>query len=488
MGNRVLLYFVCILLLVGCTMVSARDKEPIDDVGSTPTPVRYPTSPPPTVVPVLTVNEQPVIAAAIDGPGHFEYNDLLGERTWVRIEALRIRAAEQELARNNAALLPFGYRLEGRFDAEWDRTFYDLYQESETDPVLSGLSHVWPVSVNAAGTDFVLAAENAPNVSPLYLQVHMGVVEPWDADITAFLPPVYVGDALARVTFTGFPTLTYQVDLDGRAVYSGTAVAQGAYMPLRGLTAWGNRWVLEVDDRLLVDGEDLAQRRGYEAAYGFTLIGGQPFYFFEQEARVHISYAGQTLPTVYDQVFHNQCCERSIHNVEPLDNVILFHALREGTWYFCEAGIDGGEERGLRNYAASEGWSFRYPAGWDRLDEALGFVQETTTGKTVTFASQPTTQAELERWLAAEIDRKLAAAEANNTLLEPLTVSQEGNLVLYRYAIRSRMESSETMLRTAVFFDGQRHYAFHAAIPPVAEEEYEAMLASFRPVAPVGGR
>jgi hypothetical protein len=233
-----------------------------------------------------------------------------------------------------------------------------------------------------------------------------------------------------------------------------------------------------------MDGQDLGESLGYDAAYGFSLIRGLPFYFFEQQDKVHISYNGQTLPNVYDQVFHNQCCERAIHNVESLGDVVLFHALWNGTWCFVEAGIYDGEAAGTYRYTAPEGWSFRYPMHWDRLDEQLGFVQDTTTGKTVTFASQPTTQTELDRWLESEIDRKLAATEAENTLAEPLKTEQKGDLLLYRYAILSRLETTETLLRTTVFFDGQRRYEFYAAIPPVAEEEYGAILDSFRP-APV---
>jgi hypothetical protein len=318
--------------------------------------------------------------------------------------------------------------------------------------------------------------------------VQTGNVEPWDPDQSAYLPPSYVDDALARITFTGFPTLTYQVELDdGRptadalAVYSGTAVAMGAYMPLRSFTTWDGHWALEVDDHVIVDGQDLGRGLSYDAAFGFSLIHGQPFYFFEKEGKVYMSYGGRTLPNVYDQVFHNQCCEAAMHNPLILGDVVLFHARWNGTWYFVEAGVYDGEMAGTYRFTAPEGWSFRYPMHWDRLDEEQGFVQDTATGKTVTFASKATTQVELERWIESEIDRKLAATEAENTLVEPLIARQEGVLAVYRYAVLSRMESSETLLWTTVLFDGQRRYEFHAAIPPVAEEEYGAIVASLQP-------
>jgi hypothetical protein len=104
-------------------------------------------------------------------------------------------------------------------------------------------------------------------------------------------------------------------------------------------TDWNGHWVLEVDDHLIVDSQDLGQALGYDAAFGFTLMRGQPFYLFEQDGTVRMPYAGQTLPNVYDEVFHNQWCERSIHNVESGDDLVWFHALRNSTWYSVEAGV-----------------------------------------------------------------------------------------------------------------------------------------------------
>ena len=291
-------------------------------------------------MPQLTVSEQPIVAAEVDGPGHFEYTERLGEETRARIEGQRSRAAERLLVHTNEDLAPFGYRLEPRFDAEWDATFYDLYQEGESEAMLQGLWHFWPVSVNASGTEFVLPVENAPNARPTYLVVSAEGVEEWDISMSNLLPPVYVADDLAVLTTTPEYTVTYRVEVGSRGVLSGTAALQGAYHPLRGFTSWDGLWALEVDDHLIVDGEDLGEEMGWDSAFGYHLIGGQPFYFFEEDGQVRISYAGQTLPHVYDEVFHNMCCEAAIHNIEAREDVLWFHALRDGTWYFVEAGVN----------------------------------------------------------------------------------------------------------------------------------------------------
>jgi hypothetical protein len=289
----------------------------------------------------LVIREWPIVAPEIDNPGHLEYDDRLGDEILARIKALRDQSAERSLALTNEALAPFGYRLESRFDDDWNRNFYDLYREDEAEPLLPGLSPIWPAfinaSVNASGTDFVLVAENAPNTNPWNLLVDSDGVQAWDPLASGPFPPAYVSDALARITATGDLTITYQVELDGRAIYTGAAIAYGAYMPLRSFTTWDGHWVLEVDDHLIMDGQDIGQTLGYDAAFGFAQIGGQPFYFFEQNGLVGISYGGQVLPNLYEQVFHNRCCEAAIHNVEAGPEAVWFHALRDGVWYWVEA-------------------------------------------------------------------------------------------------------------------------------------------------------
>jgi hypothetical protein len=335
------IWFLVVLLgLVAC----APSPSPAPAPRSEPTPSLSTASAPEAQLGVI---ETPVVAAEVMGPGRFEYNDLLGGEILGRIQALRDRSAERALARTNASLTPFGYRLESRFDPEWNRTFYDLYREGEDEPLLPGLVSILRVSVNASGTEFVLIADNETGVRPPHVLVRNGQVERWDPVPSAWLPPGYVGDTLARITTTPEITITYQVELgdpavdaDTTVVYTGTAVSYGAYMPLRSFTTWDDHWVLEVDDHLIIDGQDIGQALGYDAAFGFTRIGDRSFYFFEQGGQVRISYGDQVLPNAYEQVFHNHCCEASIHNVEAGPDAVWFHALRDETWYFVEASLD----------------------------------------------------------------------------------------------------------------------------------------------------
>ena len=177
------------------------------------------------------------------------------------------------------------------------------------------------------------------------------------------------------------------------------------------------------------------------------------------------------------------------HEAERERNVrrgSLFVLLLALVLFACRAGIGTtdpvadatpSQQTTTKVYVAPEGWSFRYPASWDRVEGS--FVQETETGKTITFESEATTDTELEQWIASEIARKLAATEADNRLREALSVTEENGLTVYRYAIMSRMETRETVLRTTVFFDGSRRYALYVAMPPVTEAEYALAVGSF---------
>jgi hypothetical protein len=72
----------------------------------------------------LVVREWSIVPATAIGPGRSEYNDVLGDEILSHIRALRDQSTERSLALAKEALVPFGYGLDSRFDAGWNRTFW----------------------------------------------------------------------------------------------------------------------------------------------------------------------------------------------------------------------------------------------------------------------------------------------------------------------------------------------------------------------------
>lgn len=288
----------------------------------------------------LIVEETPIVSDAEDRPTHLEYMERIGSDVLDRRRAWREPDPQALVAEYNELLAPFGYRLEAEFNAEWGMTFYDLYHGDEAEPLLLDLMRVWRPSVSASGDDFVMAAENAPNVQPTNLLISAMGPMPWQAMDNNMLPPAYLGDEQAAMVATPGQgiDMEYSVWVGGREVYSGTAPMMVSH-PVQGFVVWDEHWALELEDRVIVDGEDLGQKLGYNKVFGFQMLNGKPFYFYETGGTIHLSYDGETLPQTYNEVPHNQCCEPAMFNPRANEDMVAFHGLRAGTWYYVEAGV-----------------------------------------------------------------------------------------------------------------------------------------------------
>lgn len=140
--------------------------------------------------------------------------------------------------------------------------------------------------------------------------------------------------------------------------------------------------------------------------------------------------------------------------------------------------ITAEETRNLKTFKSDDGWEISYPSTWNKVESK--FIQEEASGKTLVFNSEDTTKEDLERWLDKEIKRKLEGTEGSNTLKEDLNVKRERELWYYTYTISSKIESSESLLKTTVIFDGKRKYEFWADLSKVTEEEYNDIISSFK--------
>jgi hypothetical protein len=270
----------------------------------------------------------------VDSPGHFEFLDRIPDDVLARREAWRGFDAEQRVSTLNETLSPFGYRLVAEKNAEWHRTFYDLYRGEEL--LLSNLSHIWPVAVNESGTDFAFMAENAPNQGPTYLLIRNGDVQPLEPNQFAYIPPVYLGDDLVTVERLG--DWRFAVKRGDEVVYT-YASEPRADLPVKRLVAWEGHWVLETVEGVFTDGESLTEQLEVDEIFHYVIFRGQPLFFFERGGRVDISYGGETLSQTYDEVVHHQCCEPSVFNIGSNEHMLWFYALKDGWWHYVEIGV-----------------------------------------------------------------------------------------------------------------------------------------------------
>jgi len=118
-----------------------------------------------------------------------------------------------------------------------------------------------------------------------------------------------------------------------------------------GLWSFGNHWFAEIENlnegsfrshtkgEIFRDGQSLNGLNDYTESFGFQILHGKPFYFFEKFGRVGISYNSQDISLGYDRVLHYGCCSMGILNPKMYENMVGFFAVRGDKWYYVEIGV-----------------------------------------------------------------------------------------------------------------------------------------------------
>ncbi len=286
--------------------------------------------------PELVVEEYPIVAAAEDTPNHFEFKQRIGD------DLLNVRRAWREpddaarIAATNAILSPWGYTLTAGGSAS-----YTLAHGGSV--VIPDVTHVYPITVNQSGTTFRLLVDALSQNGTLVVTPDtIGAL-----DMTQFIsiPPVYVGDDLIEVA-ADWNANQFNVLRNGEVIYTYTPDGMFVEPPVHSLWSWDGHWVLEVENDVLIDGASAAEAQSYDQIFGWQIIAGQPFFFFQksdflsQTSYFGLSYAGQEVePYHYEEIVHYQCCEGSMFNPSGNGVMIWFYALRDGTWTYVEAGV-----------------------------------------------------------------------------------------------------------------------------------------------------
>lgn len=157
------------------------------------------------------------------------------------------------------------------------------------------------------------------------------------------------GDELVAVLLTDADSYEQTIQLIDHddVIFSTSAGMPSPVMPLQGLWTYGRHWALEIlyatpevwTGQIFIDGDMVNQDKNYEEAFGFQMLSSRPFFFYQHNGQIGISYDGQEADLGYTSIPHYLCCAESVLNPIPAENMVAFFAQRQGKWYYVEIGI-----------------------------------------------------------------------------------------------------------------------------------------------------
>lgn len=158
------------------------------------------------------------------------------------------------------------------------------------------------------------------------------------------------GGELTALVFTDAenePEQIIKISTQTETIFTTSAGMPCPAVPLQGLWTYGRHWALELlystpetwAGQIFIDGALINQEKGYKDAFGFQLLSGRPFFFYQRNGSIGISYDGQEADLGYTNVLHYLCCSESILNPIPAESMVAFFAQRDETWYYVELGV-----------------------------------------------------------------------------------------------------------------------------------------------------
>ena len=99
-------------------------------------------------------------------------------------------------------------------------------------------------------------------------------------------------------------------------------------------------WIFECEEKVFINGKDIGKEKGYSKIFDYSYIDDNPFYFYEKNSLIYISYNNKSLPHKYKKVLHYLCCGPSMLNPASYNKMVCFYAQKEdGNWYYVEIGL-----------------------------------------------------------------------------------------------------------------------------------------------------
>ncbi len=267
----------------------------------------------------------------------------------VKNQKMRDQDPNLRLDQANQALQPFGYRIETTPPGEITTT--NLYTVTKVGaPVIrQSVFGFLPVSVKADGSDFMMVLD-ASNGN--YLVNAKGATLGGLGVGTGAPPPVFLDNQVLAAseiyTDTAGSGGHVSVAVEGRDIFTTSIGLPSPVNALRGVWADGKGWTLEIArasgdtntfemiGEIYQNGISLNRKFGYQASFEYQVFGGKPFFFYQKNDQIGISYDGQEIPLGIDEIPHYGCCSGAELNPREYLTLIDFFARKGQAWYFVE--------------------------------------------------------------------------------------------------------------------------------------------------------
>lgn len=165
-----------------------------------------------------------------------------------------------------------------------------------------------------------------------------------------------LGDKVLGYSYGGLPGRgEVMVQLDGKTIFKIAYGDDSPINPVGGLWALDDEWILElihIKNRnenntiytetrgdIIIDRQSMNKTFGYDESFGFQLMAGKAFYFYEKDGRIGFTYDGQHIQTGFTAVPHYACCSGAGFNPFHFENMVSFFATSEEGHYYTEIGV-----------------------------------------------------------------------------------------------------------------------------------------------------
>ncbi len=125
-----------------------------------------------------------------------------------------------------------------------------------------------------------------------------------------------------------------QVIKSNQEVFYSFSIHTEPMLSTRKFINWDSHWVWVILDFLIVDGEIINEKLGFQEIFYWRLIDDLPAYLFHKDGRAGFSYDGKILPLEYQNIARYMCCGYAVNNPYLGDHSAHFFAERDGAWYY----------------------------------------------------------------------------------------------------------------------------------------------------------